>query len=166
MTKIIFTGPESSGKTYLSSFISQKYFLPLASEFAREYLTKINRPYNQNDLLFIAKKQLKNEQNSIIIDTDLITIKIWSEYKYGICENWILEQILQQKKENRIYILCSPDFPWQPDPLREHPKNRDEIFKIYQSELESLGYKYYICEGKKKKREEEIKNLICSILNL
>ena len=166
MTKIIFTGPESSGKTYLSSFVSQKYHLPLATEYARNYLSKINRLYNQNDLLFIAKKQLQNEQNNIILDTDLITIKIWSEYKYGICDNWIIEQIKRQKKENRIYILCSPDFPWQPDQLREHPNNRDEIYKIYKSEVESLGYKYYICKGEKKKREKEIKNIICSNLNL
>ena len=75
MTKIIFTGPESSGKTYLSSFISQKYLLPLASEFAREYLIKINRSYNQNDLLFIAKKQLEREQKNIILDTPTAIVR-------------------------------------------------------------------------------------------
>ena len=129
-------------------------------------MEEIKRPYNQNDLLFIAKKQLKNEKNKIILDTDLITIKIWSEYKYGICDNWVLKQIIKQKKENRIYILCKPDLPWHADPLREHPNNRNQIFKIYQSELKKLGYKYYICKGEKNKREEEIKNIICSNLNL
>ena len=166
MSKIIFSGPESSGKTTLSKYVSQKYFLPIAQEYAREYLLEINRPYNQNDLLLIAKKQLQNEQKKIILDTDLITIKIWSEYKYGICDNWIIEQIKRQKKDNRTYILCKPDFDWQPDPLREHPNSRDDIFKIYQSELEKLGHNYYISMGNKKKREIEIKNIISDILNL
>ena len=52
------------------------------------------------------------------------------------------------------------------DPLREHPNSRDDIFKIYQSELEKLGHNYYISMGNKKKREIDIKNIISNILEL
>ena len=41
--------------------------------------------------------QLKSEQKLKILDTDLITIKIWSYYKYGSCDKWILEQVEKQK---------------------------------------------------------------------
>ena len=34
---------------------------------------------------------VRNE-DILICDTDLITIKIWSEYKYGECENWIVQR--------------------------------------------------------------------------
>ena len=38
--KIAFTGPESSGKSTLSSWLSAEIKLPLIEEYAREYLTE------------------------------------------------------------------------------------------------------------------------------
>ena len=58
-------------------------------------------------MIEIAKGQLQSDLNSQLLDTDLITIKIWSNYKYGNCDNWILEQIEEQKSEERFYHLGS-----------------------------------------------------------
>jgi len=147
MHKIIVTGPESSGKTTLCKALSKHFNLPFSKEFAREYLDVLNRDYNQNDLLKIAKGQLKSEQNTQLLDTDLITIKIWSKYKYGSCDKWILEQIERQKSENRFYLLCKPDIPWEADPLRENPNNREDLFELYKEELGNLGHNYFVVEG-------------------
>ena len=147
MPKIIVTGPESSGKTTLCKALSQHFNLPFSKEFAREYLDVLNRDYNQDDLLKIAKGQLKSEQNTQLLDTDLITIKIWSKYKYGSCDKWILSQIERQKSENRYYLLCSPDIPWQEEFQRENPHNRDELLKLYNDELLNLKYKFFLITG-------------------
>ena len=147
MLKVIVIGPESSGKTTLCKALSKHFNLPFSKEYAREYLEKLNRNYNQDDLLKIAKGQLKSEQNTQLLDTDLITIKIWSEYKYGSCDNWILDQIEKQKTEKRIYLLCKPDIPWEADPLRENPNDREELFEIYKKEIESLEHDYFIVDA-------------------
>jgi nicotinamide riboside kinase len=159
MHKIIVTGPESSGKTTLCKSLSKHFNLPFSKEYAREYLDALNRDYNQEDLLKIAKGQLKSEQNTQLLDTDLITIKIWSKYKYGSCDKWILEQIEKQKSENRFYLLCKPDIPWKADPLRENPNDREELFEIYKKELESLAQNYFIVEG-----ENIDEQAICQVL--
>ena len=147
MPKIIVTGPESCGKTTLCDAISKQFKIPYNKEYAREYLTEIGREYSKKDLLKIAIKQLKNEKNRFLLDTDLITIKIWSIYKYGDCEEWILKQIESQKKENRFYLLCKPDIKWSPDPLRENPKDRIKLFDTYINEISTLNHKYHIVEG-------------------
>ena len=153
MLKIIVTGPESSGKTTLCKALSEHYNLPFTKEFAREYLTDLGKNYLQEDLLEIAKGQLRNEQlitnnqQISLHDTDLITLKIWSDYKYGNCNNWILEQIEKQKVENRFYLLCKPDIKWNYDPLRENPTDRNELLEIYKQELENLGHKFLIIKG-------------------
>ena len=158
MLKIIVTGPESSGKTTLCKALSEHYNLPFTKEFAREYLTDLGKNYLQEDLLKIAVGQLKSEQNTQLLDTDLITIKIWSEYKYGNCDKWILEQIEKQKTEKRFYLLCTPDIPWEADPLRENPTNRNELLEIYKQELENLGHKFLIIKGEDR-NEQAIESL-------
>ena len=161
MHKIIVTGPESSGKTTLCKALSKHFNLPFSKEYAKEYLDALNRDYNQDDLLNIAKGQLQAENGIQLLDTDLITLKIWSEYKYDSCDKWILTQIEKQKTENRFYLLCKPDFPWEADPLRENPTNRNELFEIYKKEIESLGHDYFIVQG-----EDIAKQAIYQILQL
>jgi len=159
MLKIIVTGPESSGKTTLCKALSEHYNLPFTKEFAREYLTDLGKNYLQEDLLEIAKGQLENEQlinnnqQISLHDTDLITLKIWSDYKYGNCTNWILEQIKKQKVENRFYLLCKPDLKWNYDPLRENPTDRNELLEIYKQELENLGHKFLIIKGEDRNQQ-------------
>ena len=150
MAKIIVTGPESCGKTTLSQALSNHFKIPFLKEYAREYLQELGRDYSQEDLITIAKKQLEFEQDIQLLDTDLITIKIWSNYKYGSCDKWILEQIETQKSEKRFYLLCSPDIPWQADKQRENPNNREELFEIYKQELDDLEYNYFIVKGEER----------------
>ena len=161
MLKIIVTGPENSGKTTLCKSLSKHFKIPFIEEYARGFLNELGRDYKQDDLLEIAKGQLLSEHNAQILDTDLITIKIWSNYKYGNCNQWILEQIERQKTEKRFYLLCKADIPWEGDPQRENPNDRVELFASYKQELDNLGHNYFIVEG-----ENRIENSISKISSL
>ena len=161
MLKIIVTGPESSGKTTLCTKLAKHFNFSFIPEFARAYIDNLNRDYQQSDLLVIAKGHLQSEHNTQILDTDLITIKIWSNYKYGNCNQWILEQIERQKTEKRFYLLCKADIPWEGDPQRENPNDRVELFEIYRQELDNLGHNYFVVEG-----ENRIENSIANISQL
>ncbi|MGB3587118.1 MAG: ATP-binding protein, partial [Tunicatimonas sp.] len=140
MIKIITTGPESSGKSTLAQALAGYYQVVWVPEYARDYLNKLNRPYQEEDLLKIAKGQIKREDEAakgkpdlLICDTSLMVIKIWSEYRYRRCHPWILKQI--ERRPLDLYLLCTPDIPWEPDPQRENPTNRDELFLLYQQAL-------------------------------
>tara|TARA_B100000768_G_scaffold44176_1_gene42926 strand:- start:1896 stop:2384 length:489 start_codon:yes stop_codon:yes gene_type:complete len=157
--KIIMTGPESSGKTTLCRQLSNHFNISFAKEFARSYIDSLERSYIMDDLLVIAREQLESEFNFQLLDTDLITIKIWSEYKYGKCDKWILDQIEKQKSEKRFYLLCSPDIPWVADNQRKNPNDRKKLFEIYKNELENLKHKYFIVDGENR-LEKIIKKII------
>ena len=153
------TGPESSGKTTLCRQLSNHFNISFAKEFARSYIDSLERSYIMDDLLVIAREQLESEFNFQLLDTDLITIKIWSEYKYGKCDKWILDQIEKQKSEKRFYLLCSPDIPWEADNQRKNPNDRKKLFEIYKNELENLKHKYFIVDGENR-LEKIIKKII------
>ena len=161
MLKIIVTGPESTGKTTLCKTLAKHFNTSFIPEFARKLLDQLDRDYTQSHLLKIAEGQLLSEHNGQILDTDLITIKIWSNYKYGNCDKWILKQIEKQKTEKRFYLLCKADIPWEGDPQRENPNDRVELFEIHKKELDNLGHNYFIVEG-----ENRIENSISKISSL
>lgn len=164
--KIAITGPESSGKTTLSKSLNKHYKESvLISEFAREYLHKLNRKYQYSDLLNIAKGQKKKElienNNQIIIsDTTLQVIKIWSLDKYKKCDPWILNN----EGSYTHYLLCKPDFAWEPDPLREDPFDRERLFNIYLRDLHKKPYT--IISGMPKSRFITAKKIIDHYLEI
>jgi len=165
MKKIIFTGPESSGKSTLAKKAQAIFGGELVLEYAREYLNNLDRKYTQHDLLLIAKKQVETQDKAILsgsklvfLDTDLLTLKIWSEYKYGSCDSWIINKLKTQK--DFIYILCKPDFDWEKDDLRENPNDQDELYNIYIKELENYGFYYIEVEDSVEKRIEKLKKIV------
>lgn len=154
--KIILTGPESSGKTTLAKQLARYFQTVWVPEFARTYLEDIRRPYRFNDLFRIAKGQHdlelfmeKKANRFLFCDTSLLVLKVWSEYRFGKCDPWILEQI---EKEEALYFLCKPDIPWQPDPQRENPNDRDLLFSLYQNELKNYKKDYIQISGSQKDR--------------
>ena len=119
-------------------------------------------------MVLIAKKQIELEnkytkERLVFCDTDLITLKIWSNYKYGNCNNFILKKIEEQSKEKRIYLLCKPDIKWEEDSLREHPYQRQEIHQLYKTELENYKRKYILISGK---NEIRLQNAISALENI
>ena len=94
------------------------------------------------------------EKKILICDTAIHTIKIWSLEKYNKCDPWIIK-----KRENyNHYLLCSPEIPWEADPLRENPKDRKRIFQIYLEELKNKPMT--IISGTQSERIKQAQKLI------
>ncbi|MBK7762996.1 MAG: ATP-binding protein [Bacteroidetes bacterium] len=154
LKKIVIIGGESTGKSTLCEQLAKHFHTTWVPEFARSYLQNLGKAYTQEDLIEIAKGQLASEdlalkqaKDFLFCDTDLQVIKVWSEYAYGNCHSDILNEIAQQKYD--AYILTSPDLPWEPDPLREHPEPelRTYFYKQYLEIVSSSNLPFCIVEG-------------------
>ena len=155
--RIAITGPESTGKSTLSQQLAEHYNTVFVPEYARAYIAQLDRPYQYEDLLNIAKGQLAYEREKSTIcnrylfyDTDLLVIKIWSEYKYGKVDPLILREY--QKSNYDLTLLLNIDLPWNFDPQREHPEKRKFFFDWFEKELKAKGANYRIVLGNKKNR--------------
>jgi len=65
----------------------------------------------------------------------MYVMKVWCEYVFGRCHQFILDEIIQQEYD--LYLLCKPDIAWVKDELREYPdeKIRIELYHIYRDIL-------------------------------
>ena len=152
MKKIVLTGPESSGKTYLSKQLSAYYKCSCTEEYAREYLQSLNRPYNFEDIIKIAEGQsayedyfLNSSTDLLICDSDILVCKIWQEYRFGYSADWINETF--ENRHYDLFLLCSPDIAWEEDPLRENQFDRDLIFDLYHKYLSDSNKTFVLVKG-------------------
>ena len=165
--KIVFTGPESSGKTTITKLAADSFKTVWLPEYSRTYLNRLDRPYKAADLVKIAEGQLlaqqvfekKYAQHSFLFyDTSLLVIKVWSMFKYGFY-NFKLEQLLRQNLPD-AFFLCDWQIPWEFDPLRETPNDRGELYEIYKKEIMALNVPFIELKGAKNERLALLKEYI------
>lgn len=162
LKRISITGPESSGKTWLSKRLADYYKAHFVEEYSREYLAVHGADYVMEDVVNIAKGQLESEnrvaekcENVLFCDTDMLVTKIWCEVVYGSCPEWIENKFNDHVYD--LYLLCYPDIPWEDDPLRENPNDRDVLFELYQSALIKKGLPFKVVKGL---GDERLKNAV------
>lgn len=138
--KFVVIGPESTGKSTLCSQLAKHFNTIWVPEYAREFLEKNGTDYSYEDLLTIAKGQInledsENSQPLLFIDTDMYVMKVWCEYVFNKCHNWILNRIAERKYDG--YLLCNVDLPWVKDNLREYPdlETRNKLYYFYKDIL-------------------------------
>ena len=100
--KIVVLGLESTGKSSLCAALAAHYQTIWTPEYARQFLAEHGTKYSYDDLLTIAKGQIKNEDisiellgqknadnqdqattNKLILDTDMYVMKVWCEYVFN-----------------------------------------------------------------------------------
>jgi NadR type nicotinamide-nucleotide adenylyltransferase len=119
--------------------LEESYVLKVKSQKSK---TNIQKETSNN------KHPTPNIQHpTLFIDTDMYVMKVWCEYVFGKCHQFILDEI--EKRKYDLYLLCNIDLPWVKDELREYPdeKPRQELFSIYTNILENQSTPWQLISG-------------------
>ncbi len=150
--KIAIIGPESTGKSTLTRKLATHFKEPFVAEIGRAYLEQHGSAYEYSDLEKICDEMIAQEQRFLakadrflFCDTDLIMMKVWYEVKY----NKVPHKLKAQLKNNPYdcYLICYPDLPWKPDPLRENPEIREQLLQRYVEEVERTNKPFAVIKG-------------------
>ncbi len=127
MKVVVLTGPESAGKSTLSKALAERFNAPLVSEYVREFIEQAQRDTHYADITTIAKQQLARELAAraknpplLLLDTHLLSNKLWSETLFERSPAWI-ETALKAQHYDLIGLLSPDGMPWQADSQRCQP---------------------------------------------
>ena len=151
--KIAIVGPESTGKSTMSQLLAKHYGVSWVPEYARYYCEHLTAPYTLQDEvnMFYGQIALEDailvttESDFIICDTTFVTVKIWSDEMLGETPRVVLDAL--PKKPYDLYLLMDIDLPWQDDPLRDFPNQREYFMEVWHQELKALDAKYRVIGG-------------------
>jgi nicotinamide riboside kinase len=166
--KIVFSGPESTGKTTTSKYVAERLKLPLVHEYAREHIEALTEAYTYEDVLQIARKQIelelaaKSKSEIIVCDTDLITIKIWLQY-YG----WEIPEWIDAHLRNipaSLYLLMYPNIDWVKDEQRQNEHDRLSLFEQHKKEITHLGITFEVVDEVLERRNERSLEIVSNFI--
>ncbi len=136
---IAITGAESTGKTTLAEALAEALPGQLVTEASRDLLAP-GALYDLDDVVAIGHEQNRRERLAlqstsgwVVADTDLLVIRIWLQERFQVWPETLAQ--LWNLQPPRIWILTSPDIPWEPDPLRENPHDRERLHELYRQSL-------------------------------
>ncbi len=164
--RIAITGPECSGKSFLSNALATSYQTSYVPEYARAYLEQLDKPYTNEDLYAIAQGQMhlwdEFQGDVLVADTDMLVMCIWYFVKNKTIPPAF--EILLKEQHFDHYFLCKPDIPWEFDVLRENPEDRDWLFSLYLSKIKEMNVAYTIIEGDYEQRTQIAKTVLKELI--
>lgn len=172
MKVLVLAGPESSGKSWLSAEIQQRFGGVLVGEYVRHFIDLHGRDTCYADIPAIARGQLEWEDAArakapelLILDTHLLSNLLWSRTLFGDCPAWVEQQLLNRHYD--LHLLLSPEgVDWVSDGQRCQPQLEERLafFAASRDWLHNHRQRYTMLDGDWNARRERALALVERLL--
>ena len=143
--RIVVSGSESTGKTTLARRLAEWLGTIWVPEFSRAYAESKPAALDARDVEPIARGTLRAEADAmtrarngvLVLDTDLASTLVYGRHYYDVAPAWIEAE--WRAHPPALYLLCHPDVPWVPDGIRDQPRERERLHRMFVAQLADSG---------------------------
>lgn len=170
VTKVVFLGAESTGKTTLSKYLSKKYKTAWMPEYGREYWDEhhdsdgLLSPEQLADLArgHLAREDmmLRDANKYLFVDTNAITTEMFSIYYHGFAHPDLKRIAKENEGRYDLYFLCDIDIPYEHEEGRSGAEHRIVFQKQIIEDLDARGITYITLRGSLRERAKTVRNAL------
>jgi NadR type nicotinamide-nucleotide adenylyltransferase len=169
ITKIVFVGAMSTGKTTITEACAKKYKTTLALEYGREYWEnhQIDRRISFEAFNEIAVEHLRREEIALrdankyfFVDTNAITTFMYALDYHGKAPDLLKSLAIENYKRYDLFFLCNDDIPYDDTWDRSGPQKRAVFHKQIIADLKERNIPYIILNGSLEERLSKVESVL------
>lgn len=162
--RVAILGGESSGKTTLTTDLSNITGFNKVNEYGRELFEKLNGQLRFEDMTNIGEMQIKLERHEalrhtrktkniekvfLFCDTTPLTTSFYSNILFGRSSRQLQKMA---EREYQYFILCKNDIPFDQDGTRQDEDFRDRGYTFYKNWLTKNDLQFLEVSGNREER--------------
>jgi HTH-type transcriptional regulator, transcriptional repressor of NAD biosynthesis genes len=173
ITKVVFVGAMSTGKSTLTEALAQQYQTTFASEYGRDYWAEhqIDRRISFEAFDEIAIGHLEREEAAVLkanrylfVDTNAITTYLYALDYHGKAPALLTQIALENASRYDLFFLCDADIPYDDTWDRSGDQKRQVFQKQIIADLQERRIPYITLSGSLEARMAKVEAVLAGFV--
>ncbi|KWX85364.1 cytidyltransferase [Paenibacillus riograndensis] len=161
ITKVVFVGAMSTGKSTITEALAQRYHTTYAGEYGRDYWTEhqVDRRIGFKAFDEIAVGHMEREEQALLqankylfVDTNAITTYMFALDYHGRAPERLTRIALENAQRYDLFFLCDDDIPYEDTWDRSGNQKRHIFHKQIIADLKERRIPYITLRGSLEER--------------
>lgn len=165
ITKVVFMGAMSTGKSTITEALARRYQTTFASEYGRDYWTEhqVDRRIGLSAFDEIAVGHMKREEQALLeadrylfVDTNAITTYMYALDYHGRAPELLTRIALENAQRYDLFFLCDDDIPYDDTWDRSGDQKRHVFHKQILADLKERRIPFITLRGTLEERMRKV----------
>lgn len=169
ITKVVFVGAMSTGKSTITEALARRYQTTYASEYGRDYWTEhqIDRRISMEAFDEIAIGHIEREEQELLaanrflfVDTNAITTYMYALDYHGQAPELLTRIALENAQRYDLFFLCDDDIPYDDTWDRSGDQKRHIFHRQIIADLQARRIPYITLRGSLEERMRKVDEVL------
>ncbi|MNO39239.1 Trifunctional NAD biosynthesis/regulator protein NadR [compost metagenome] len=169
ITKVVFVGAMSTGKSTITEALARRYRTNFASEYGRDYWTEhqVDRRISLEAFDEIALGHIGREEEALLeanrylfVDTNAITTYMFALDYHGWAPECLTRIALENAQRYDLFFLCDDDIPYENTWDRSGDQKRHIFHKQIIADLKERRIPYITLRGNLEERMHKVSKVL------